>query len=91
MESRPDSRIVNLARQSVQLPANQNVLRAMVQIAVYDAVVAIQGGYQPFAASIPAPAGSDLRAAVATAAYFTTRAPVDVCSARALEGPPNDS
>ena len=46
----------------------------MVQIAVYDAVVAIEGGYQPFAFAIPAPAGSDVRAAVATAGYATARA-----------------
>src|SRR5215211_3721857 len=55
------------------LPAAQIVLRAMVQIAVYDSVVTIQGGYQPFAAAITAPAGADVRAAVATAAYLTAR------------------
>lgn len=59
-----------------KLPAVQNVLRAMVHIAVYDAVVAIEGGYQPFAAAISAPAGSDVRAAVATAAYLTARSRV---------------
>jgi hypothetical protein len=59
-----------------KLPAVQLVLRAMVQIAVYDSVVAIQGGYQPFAAAITAPPGADVRAAVATAAYLTARARV---------------
>src|SRR4029434_7074309 len=59
-----------------KLPAVQMVLRAMVQIAVYDSVVAIKGGYQPFAAAITAPPGADVRAAVATAAYLTARARV---------------
>jgi hypothetical protein len=56
------------------LPALQIVLRAMIQIAVYDAVVAIEGGYRPFAVSLTAPPGADIRAAVATAAYRTARA-----------------
>src|SRR3954447_16149426 len=56
-----------------KLPAVQNILRAMVHIAIYDAVVAIDGGYQPFAVAITAPPGSDVRAAVATAAYLTAR------------------
>jgi hypothetical protein len=59
-----------------KIPAVQNILRAMVHIAVYDAVVAIEGGYEPFAAGISAPAGSDVRAAAATAAYLTARARV---------------
>ena len=59
-----------------RLPGVQMVLRAMAQIAVYDAVVAIEGGHQPFAAAITAPPGADVRAAVATAAYLTARARV---------------
>lgn len=54
-----------------KLPAIQNILRAMVHIAMYDAVVAIEGGYQPFATVIPDAAGSHVGAAVATAAYET--------------------
>lgn len=50
------------------------ILHTMAMLAVYDAVVAIEGGYQPYAAAIQAPAGADIRAAVATAAYLTTRA-----------------
>lgn len=50
------------------------VLHTMAMLAVYDAVVAIEGGYEPYAAAIQAPAGADLRAAVATSAYLTTRA-----------------
>ena len=48
-------------------------LLAMVQLAIYDAVVAIQGGYEPFNASIQAPAGANLNAAVATAAWRVLR------------------
>lgn len=59
-----------------RLPAAQMALRAMVQIAVYDSVVAIEGGYQPFAAAITGPPGANVRAAVATAAYLTARARV---------------
>jgi hypothetical protein len=47
------------------------VLHTMVMLAVYDAVMAIDGGYRPYAARIKAPAGADVRAAVATAAYLT--------------------
>jgi hypothetical protein len=42
---------------------------AMVPIAMYDAVVAIEGGYEPYTAPVSAPAGADVTAAVATAAY----------------------
>jgi hypothetical protein len=58
-------------------PVYQMVLRAMIQIAVYDAVVAIEGGYQPFAATIASTPGADVRAAVATAAWKTARSRVD--------------
>ena len=49
------------------------VLHTMVMLAVYDAVVAIEGGYAPYAAELTAPADADVRAAVATAAYLTAR------------------
>ncbi len=49
------------------------VLHTMAQLAVYDAVVAIEGGYKPYHTAIEAPMGADLRAAVATAAYRTVR------------------
>jgi len=52
-------------------PASSEILHTIIQLAVYDAVVAIQGGYAPYAAAISAPAGADVRAAVATAAYRT--------------------
>jgi PAP2 superfamily len=68
-----------------KIPAVQLVLRAMFQIAVYDSVVAIEGGYQPFTAAIPAPPGADVRAAVATAAYLTARARVAASQVPALD------
>lgn len=49
--------------------ATQSVHGAMVPIAMYDAVVAIEGGYEPYTAPMIAPAGADVTAAVATAAY----------------------
>lgn len=49
--------------------SGQNAYGAMVPIAMYDAVVAIEGGYQPYTAPVIAPAGADVTAAVATAAY----------------------
>ena len=55
-------------------PAIQFVLRATVQLAVYDAVIAIEGGYQPFAGAVSTAGGADITAAVATAAHRTARA-----------------
>jgi hypothetical protein len=54
-------------------PASSIVLHTMAQLAVYDAVVAIEGGYKPYHTAITAPAGADVRAAVATTAYRTVR------------------
>ena len=52
------------------------ILHTTIQLAVYDAVMAIKGGYEPYATDIAAPGGADVRAAVATAAYRTARARV---------------
>ena len=52
------------------------ILHTMVVLAMYDAVIAIEGGYTPYAAAIPPAPGADARAAVATAAYLTARARV---------------
>src|SRR5262245_53637788 len=54
-------------------PASSEVLHATIVLAMYDAAMAIEGGYRPFTAAIAAPAGADVRAAVATAAYRTAR------------------
>ena len=53
--------------------ASSIVLHTLTQLAVYDAVVAINGGYTPFQTTIQAPKDADLSAAVATAAYRSAR------------------
>lgn len=55
-------------------PPNNVILYATISLAVYDATVAVEGGYQPFFAKIHAEAGADVRAAVAAAAYQTALA-----------------
>jgi hypothetical protein len=50
-------------------PASSGVLIAIVQLAVYDAVVAITGGYAPYAARIPASPAASIDAAVAQSAH----------------------
>jgi hypothetical protein len=54
-------------------PVSAELIHTIVHLAVYDAVVAIEGGYEPYHASITAPPGADVGAAVATAAYRTAR------------------
>jgi hypothetical protein len=49
--------------------AEGHVIFAYAAIAVYDAVLAIDGGYEPFAVEVDAPAGSSAQAAVAAAAH----------------------
>jgi hypothetical protein len=56
--------------------AAQAYTMALIQVAVYDAAVAVRGGdpndkrrYKPFIAEIAAPAATDLNAAIATAAF----------------------
>ena len=62
-------------------PAEGHVIFAYVAIAVYDSVMAIEGGYRPFAIDVDAPAGASPEAAVAAAAhrilvhYLPTQAP----------------
>lgn len=50
-------------------PAEGHVIFAYVAIAVYDSVMAIEGGYRPFAINVDAPAGASTEAAVAAAAH----------------------
>jgi hypothetical protein len=53
-----------------QTPAPSSfVYAAYAQAAVYNAVVAIQGGYQPYGGGVPANPGASVDAAVAAAAY----------------------
>jgi hypothetical protein len=50
-------------------PPDGIVIFAYVAIAVYDSVVAVEGGYEPFAVDVDAPAGASAEAAVAAAAH----------------------
>jgi hypothetical protein len=50
-------------------PADGHVIFAYVAIAVYDSVMAIEGGYRPFAIDVDAPDGASPEAAVAAAAH----------------------
>jgi hypothetical protein len=67
-------------------PTSSEVLNTIIQLAMYDAAMAIEGGYTPYAVSISAPAGTDVRAAVATAAYRTARARVAASQVSYLDG-----
>ena len=50
-------------------PAEGHVIFAYVAIAVYDAVMAVDGGYEPFANDVDAPDDASAEAAVVAAAY----------------------
>ncbi|MEO8127125.1 MAG: hypothetical protein ABJF23_32865 [Bryobacteraceae bacterium] len=67
-------------------PASSEVLHTIVHLAVYDAVVAIEGGFRPYTATIKAPPEADVRAAVATAAHRTARARVAASQTAYLDG-----
>jgi hypothetical protein len=54
-----------------KFPGEAAVLMGIVHVAIYDAAVAVDGGYRPYAASPPAPARTSPAAAIATAAYRT--------------------
>ena len=53
-----------------KFPGDGAVYMGIVHVAIYDAAVAVEGGYQPYAIALDAPAASP-EAAVATAAYET--------------------
>jgi hypothetical protein len=50
-------------------PAEGHTIFGYLSIAVYDAVMATEGGYEPFAVEVDAPAGASPQAAVAAAAH----------------------
>jgi hypothetical protein len=66
--------IVQPAVMAQKSAGTAQVHHTMVMLAVYDAAMAIEGGYQPYAGTIQVAPGADVRAAVATAAYLTARA-----------------
>jgi hypothetical protein len=54
-----------------KFPGEAAVYMGIVHAAIYDAAVAIEGGYTPYAISLTAPADTSAAAAVATAAHHT--------------------
>jgi hypothetical protein len=54
-----------------KFPGEAAVYMGIVHVAIYDAVVAIEGGYKPYTPTPTAPADSSPEAAIATAAYVT--------------------
>lgn len=54
-----------------KFPGEAAVYMGIVHVAIYDAAVAIEGGYQPYTTTPAAPADTSPEAAIATAAYDT--------------------
>jgi hypothetical protein len=54
-----------------KFPGEAAVYMGIVHVAIYDAAVAIEGGYQPYTTTSTAPANTSPEAAIATAAYDT--------------------
>ena len=54
-----------------KFPGEAAVYMGIVHVAIYDAAVAIEGGYQPYTTMPTAPANTSPEAAIATAAYQT--------------------
>jgi hypothetical protein len=54
-----------------KFPGEAAVYMGIVHVAIYDAAVAIDGGYQPYASTPVAQPGTSPEAAIATAAYAT--------------------
>ncbi len=54
-----------------KFPGEAAVYMGIVHVAIYDAAVAIEGGYTPYAPTPTAPPGTSAGAAIATAAYET--------------------
>jgi hypothetical protein len=54
-----------------KFPGEAAVYMGIVHAAIYDAAVAIEGGYEPYAIALAAPADTSTAAAIATAAHHT--------------------
>jgi hypothetical protein len=54
-----------------KFPGEAAVYMGIVHVAIYDAAVAIEGGYKPYAIALTAPAGTSPAAAIAAAAHDT--------------------
>jgi len=60
---------VEAAASAGRPPPGAEYLHALVHLAVWDALVSIRGGYEPYVATVPSPGPASLDAAVAAAAY----------------------
>jgi hypothetical protein len=54
-----------------KFPGEAGVYMGIVHVAIYDAAVAIEGGYEPYAIELTAPPDTSPAAAIATAAHHT--------------------
>jgi hypothetical protein len=54
-----------------KFPGEAGVYMGIVHAAIYDAAVAIEGGYEPYAIALTAPTNTSPKAAIATAAHHT--------------------
>jgi hypothetical protein len=54
-----------------KFPGEAAVYMAIVHVAIYDAALAFEGGYEPYAIGLTAPVGASAAAAIATAAHNT--------------------
>jgi hypothetical protein len=61
-----------------KFPGEAAVYMGIVHTAIYDAAVAVEGGYRPYAIAIDAPRGASAAAAVATAAHHTLVGSADI-------------
>ena len=52
-----------------KFPGEAAIYMGIVHVAIYDAAVAVEGGYEPYAGHVTAPADTSAAAAVATAAH----------------------
>jgi hypothetical protein len=60
-----------------KFPGEAGVYMGIVHAAIYDAAVAIEGGYEPYAIALIAPPDTSSAAAIATAAHHTLVGPSD--------------
>jgi hypothetical protein len=65
--------IFGLENYGNKFPGEAAVYMAIVHAAIYDAALAISGGYQPYAIALTAPAATSPEAAISTAAYQTLK------------------
>src|ERR1043166_4790611 len=54
-----------------KFPGEAALYMGIVHVAIYDAAVAIEGGYEPYAIALTAPANTSSAAAISTAAHHT--------------------